>query len=193
MTSSVATIQPWRAEADPAVLAARAERLPQLLRTVAAGAWCASTGPGVPAPDDWQRRDGEYAASWLPRRMQLLKACAACPVRAACEESALRQGEGDPSPYLDMVRGGRTASELHAARVEQAGRLEAAAGADQQALKEERELLRLWKELKRLAGSDNDHGRPNPKLNEKTREAAASYRGAVAARRARIRAAAEAA
>lgn len=138
MNAIVASKPTEQAEEDLTVLAAQEQRLPQLQKEVAAGAWCASTGPEIPAPDDWFRRDGEPAYPWLRRRKQLVAACGACPVRAACEESALRQGDGVHPVGADMVRGGRTAMELHRARTKQASRLAAAVAEDERSARRAR-------------------------------------------------------
>jgi len=127
------------------------QRLPQLLDTVARRALCASPAPGIPAPDDWYRGDGEPLIEWRRRRGQLLTVCAACPVRPACEESALRQGEGTDRADSDMVRGGRTAAELYDARTTQARRLDAAAEEDDRARREEQLLRTLMVRLREQA------------------------------------------
>ncbi|MFH8379078.1 WhiB family transcriptional regulator [Streptomyces cyaneofuscatus] len=79
--------------------------------------------------DAFFRGDGETDIEWAPRRTAALRLCAGCPVRAACEELALRDGEGDPDTD-EIVRGGLTGPELAAARAAHAVRLAVAVDAD---------------------------------------------------------------
>ncbi|RLV64250.1 transcription factor WhiB [Streptomyces sp. CBMAI 2042] len=79
--------------------------------------------------DAFFRGDGETDIEWAPRRTAALRVCAGCPVRAACEELALRDGEGAPD-VDEFVRGGLTGPELAAARVAHAVRLAVAVDAD---------------------------------------------------------------
>ncbi|MGW5295913.1 WhiB family transcriptional regulator [Streptomyces bacillaris] len=95
-----------------------------LQAAVDAGAACTSLDI-----DAYFRRDGETDIEWAPRRTAALRTCAACPVRAACEELALRDGEGDPDAD-EIVRGGLTGPELAAARDAHAVRLAVANAAD---------------------------------------------------------------
>jgi WhiB family redox-sensing transcriptional regulator len=176
-----------RVTPDPAVLAvliAREQRLPQLLAAVDAGALCASKASGMPTPDDWFRGDGESALSWRPRTAHLQAVCAACPVRAACEESALRQGEGSNRKDADMVRGGRTGPELYQARQDHAERLAAARAEDERAEREEKELRRIAHELRQLALVHRD-SRSASRVSADIRAKAQQLREARAARRAR--------
>lgn len=108
------------------------------------------------------RGDGEQHTTWQARRTEALCFCAGCPVRAACEELALRDGEGR-ADRDDMVRGGRTGAGLAAARTAQAVRLSAAVDADRDT--EGRLLDRLTVELSVAATADTDrtvHGRRVP-------------------------------
>ena len=150
MTTSVATKPTKRAETDPAILAAQQQRLPQLRATVNAGSMCSSKAPGIPAPDDWYRGDGEPIEDWRQRKAQLRAVCAACPVQPACEESALRQGEGSDRMTDDMVRAGRSGPELYAAREAQADRLTTAKKKDDQARSEEQALRVLFARLRAI-------------------------------------------
>ncbi|MFJ8848538.1 WhiB family transcriptional regulator [Streptomyces cyaneofuscatus] len=95
-----------------------------LQAAVDAGATC--TGMGL---DVFFRADNETDIEWRPRRTAALRVCAGCPVRAACEELALRDGEGDPDTD-EIVRGGLTGPELAAARDAHAVRLAVAVDAD---------------------------------------------------------------
>ncbi|XXZ47417.1 WhiB family transcriptional regulator (plasmid) [Streptomyces cavourensis] len=95
-----------------------------LQAAVGAGAACTSLDI-----DAFFRGDGETDIEWAPRRTAALRTCAACPVRAACEELALRDGDGDPGAD-EIVRGGLTGPELAAARDAHAVRLAVANAAD---------------------------------------------------------------
>ncbi|MEV5672813.1 WhiB family transcriptional regulator [Streptomyces sp. NPDC052503] len=99
------------------------------------------------------RGDGEHQSTWQVRRTEALRLCAGCPVRAACEELALRDGEGR-ADRDDMVRGGRTGAGLATARTAQAVRLAAAVDADRDT--EGRLLDRLTAELSVAATADTD-------------------------------------
>ncbi|MFE8978583.1 WhiB family transcriptional regulator [Streptomyces cyaneofuscatus] len=79
--------------------------------------------------DAFFRGGGETDIDWAPRRTAALRVCAGCPVRAACEELALRDGEGALDAD-EIVRGGLTGPELAAARDAQAVRLAVAVDAD---------------------------------------------------------------
>jgi hypothetical protein len=166
--------------------AVQEQRLPQLLDDVAVGALCASPAPGIPEPDEWHRADGEQAPEWRKRRDGLVTVCAACPVRAACKESALRQGEGDGDPreINDLVRGGMTGLELHDARTEQADRLAAARIEDERAMREEREIRVLAGQLRNAALVHCDP-RSAARVNGAVRAKADELRTARNARRAR--------
>ncbi|MDQ0847576.1 WhiB family transcriptional regulator [Streptomyces sp. V1I6] len=80
-------------------------------------------------PELFFRGDREQQDSWQARRSDAQRLCGICPVRAACAELALRNGEGR-ADVDDMVRGGLTGPELAEARKEQADRLTAAVDAD---------------------------------------------------------------
>ncbi|MFH9125356.1 WhiB family transcriptional regulator [Streptomyces globisporus] len=96
-----------------------------LQAAVDAGAVC--TGLGL---DAFFRADRETDIEWAPRRTTALRTCATCPVRAGCEELALRNGEGEVDAD-EFVRGGLTGPELADARSAQAVRLAAAVATDQ--------------------------------------------------------------
>jgi WhiB family redox-sensing transcriptional regulator len=183
LSTSVATTPTGRAEIAPAVLAVQGQRLPQLLDTVAADARCA-TAAAAHRPDDWFRGEGEPITEWRHRRKELLALCAACPVRAACKEAALRQGDGSYRTTDDMVRGGHTAAELYQARQKYAKRLAAARAEDQRAAREEKELQRLASELRRLALVHRD-SRSDPRVSEDIRATTGELRAARHARRVR--------
>ncbi|MDT0432894.1 WhiB family transcriptional regulator [Streptomyces salyersiae] len=137
------------------------------------------------------RGDGEQHTTWQARRTVALSFCAGCPARAACEELALRDGDGR-ADRDDMVRGGRTGPGLAAARAAQAERLALAADADRDT--EGRQLDQLTVELRATATADTDRtvqGRRVPpaqvqaQQNLRVRTLAAQIRQIRTARRAR--------
>ncbi|MCX4451546.1 WhiB family transcriptional regulator [Streptomyces sp. NBC_01789] len=104
-------------------------------------------------PDIWFRADDESDEEWQARRTQAIRLCTGCPVRAACEELALRDGDGRTDAD-DMVRAGLTGPELAAVRTAQAVRLAAANAADRDT--EQRELHDLVAQVQREAASTLD-------------------------------------
>jgi hypothetical protein len=120
------------------------------------------------------------------RRAGLVPVCAACPVQAACRESALRQGEGDGDPreVNDFVRGGLTGLELFTARTVQADRLAAAAKEDARARLEDRRIRLLATQLRNRALVHFD-SRSATRMNDSVRAKADELRAALHARRAR--------
>ncbi|MGW0669798.1 WhiB family transcriptional regulator [Streptomyces sp. NPDC002746] len=136
------------------------------------------------------RGDREHHTTWQARRTAALRLCAGCPARAACEELALRDGDGRDQD--DMVRGGRTGPELTAARTTQTLRLAAAVDADRDT--EGRHLDQLTVALRRTATAVTDRtvqGRRIPptqaqeQQNTRVRELAAQIRQIRTARRVR--------
>ncbi|MDJ1645154.1 WhiB family transcriptional regulator [Streptomyces pakalii] len=103
---------------------ARRTRRAVLQAVVDAGSRCA----GLNA-DAWFRADDETADGWQPRRDSAIRLCTGCPVRAACEELALRNGDGEHDAD-ELVRAGLTGPELAAVRDHQADRLAVAADLD---------------------------------------------------------------
>ncbi|MET9656819.1 WhiB family transcriptional regulator [Streptomyces sp. NPDC006510] len=84
--------------------------------------------------DLFDRNPLSSPATWSVQQAAARQICTGCPVRAACEELALRDGIGDRSSS-NLVRGGRTGQELAIIReIRQPGRLAAAAAADWQHL-----------------------------------------------------------
>ncbi|WP_333732556.1 WhiB family transcriptional regulator [Streptomyces sp. IBSBF 3010] len=104
-------------------------------------------------PDIWFRADREPADEWQARRTEAIRLCTGCPVRAACEELALRDGDGRADAD-DMVRAGLTGPELVAVRTIQAVRLAAANAADRDT--EQRELNDLVVQVQREVVSTLD-------------------------------------
>ncbi|MFI2031886.1 WhiB family transcriptional regulator [Streptomyces buecherae] len=103
-------------------------RRPQLQAELGAAA-CAQPSRYTPDPDEWFRRDGESKDKWRTRRAALLEICERCPVRAACHELALRDGEGE-ARWDDRVRGGAHGTQLYRERLDQEQRLIEARQAD---------------------------------------------------------------
>ncbi|MCX4451649.1 WhiB family transcriptional regulator [Streptomyces sp. NBC_01789] len=114
---------------------ARHTRRAVLQAAVDAGARCASVDP-----DLFFRADREPADEWQARRSEAIRVCTGCPVRAACEELALRDRDGRADAD-DMVRAGLTGPELATVRTVQAVRLADAVAADRDT--EQRELRNL--------------------------------------------------
>ncbi|WP_406016805.1 WhiB family transcriptional regulator (plasmid) [Streptomyces sp. NBC_00984] len=109
--------------------AARLARRPVLQAAVTAGARCDDREQ---YRDLLNRNRSAPPVIWAAQQAAAQKLCAACPVRAACEELALRDGAGDRASD-DLVRGGRTGQQLAIDReIRQPGRLAAAAAADWQ-------------------------------------------------------------
>ncbi|WP_327129655.1 WhiB family transcriptional regulator [Streptomyces sp. NBC_01727] len=157
-----------------------------LQSTVDAGARCATADP-----DLFFRTDGEPQITWQARRAEAIRVCTGCPVRAACEELALRNGDGN-TRVDDMVRGGLSGTQLAAARTAQADRLAAVVNADRDT--EGRLLDDLSVELRTEAGLNPDGRRNRGRLrqdenrteqNLRIRALAASIRQIRSARRAR--------
>lgn len=113
--------------------AARLARRPVLQAAVTAGARC---GDREQYRDLLDRNRSAPPVIWAAQQAAAQKLCAACPVRPACEELALRDGTGDRASD-DLVRGGRRGQELAIDReIRQPGRLAAASAADWQHLLE---------------------------------------------------------
>ncbi|MFJ2736131.1 WhiB family transcriptional regulator [Streptomyces sp. NPDC087317] len=128
---------------------ARQSRRAVLQTAVDATAVCTT----VLDPDAFFRADGEQQITWQARRAEAIRVCTGCPVRAACEELALRDGDGRADAD-EMVRGGLTGPELAAVRTRQADRLAAAADADRDT--EGKQLDDLTAELQRTVLKNPD-------------------------------------
>ncbi|MET8130155.1 WhiB family transcriptional regulator [Streptomyces sp. NPDC005065] len=157
-----------------------------LQSAIDAGARCATADP-----DLWFRSDGEPQITWQARRAEAIRVCTGCPVRAACEELALRDGDGNHR-VDDMVRGGLSGTQIAAARIAEADRLTAAVDADRDT--EGRLLDDLSVALRTQAGLNPDGRRNGGHLrqdenqteqNLRIRALAASIRQIRTARRAR--------
>ncbi|MFJ8855667.1 WhiB family transcriptional regulator [Streptomyces sp. NPDC102437] len=115
-------------------------------------------------PNEFFRGDGESLITWQARRAEAIRICTSCPVRAACEELALRDGDGN-SRVDDMVRGGLSGTELAAVGAAQAVRLATVRAADRDT--EGRQLDDLTSEFYTEAVKNPDSSR-----NGKSRRAA---------------------
>ncbi|WP_331724898.1 WhiB family transcriptional regulator (plasmid) [Streptomyces sp. NBC_00111] len=165
---------------------ARHTRRAVLQAAVDAGARCAGSNP-----DLFFRADGERQTTWQARRTEAISLCTGCPVRAACEELALRDGDGRADAD-EMVRAGLTGRELAAVRASHAERLAAAVDADLDT--EGRHLDTLTTQLQYEAGTSPDSSRNGgPRAvalrtaaqNARLRTLAAQIRQIRTARRAR--------
>ncbi|MFF3735181.1 WhiB family transcriptional regulator [Streptomyces sp. NPDC002476] len=106
--------------------AARLARRTVLEAAVGAGARCGDQR----YRDLFDRNRSSPPSVWAAQQAGARRFCAGCPVRPACEELALRYGEGDRSGD-DLVRGGRGGQDLAIDReIRQAYRLAAAVSAD---------------------------------------------------------------
>lgn len=128
---------------------ARRMRRPVLQAAIDAGARCTKVKVKV-NPDVFFRADGEPPATWQAQRAEAIGFCHGCPVRAACEELALRDGDGNDR-VDDLVRGGRSGYELAALRKLQAQRIAAAITADEASNTEWEKLTDLAAKLRRKA------------------------------------------
>ncbi|MFF4179494.1 WhiB family transcriptional regulator [Streptomyces sp. NPDC001750] len=107
--------------------AARLARRPVLQAAVDAGSRC---GDREQYRDLLDRNRSAPTAMWAAQQAAAQKLCAGCPVRPACEELALRYGEGDRTSD-DLVRGGRSGLDLAIDReIRQAYRITVAVSAD---------------------------------------------------------------
>ncbi|MEV7711199.1 hypothetical protein [Streptomyces sp. NPDC088270] len=109
--------------------AARLARRPVLQAAVTAGARC---GDQERYRDLLDRNRSAPPAMWAAQQAAAQLLCAGCAARPACEELALRYGEGDRNSD-DQVRGGRRGQELAIDReIRQAARIATAVTADRQ-------------------------------------------------------------
>ncbi|WLQ69194.1 MULTISPECIES: transcription factor WhiB [Streptomyces] len=107
-------------------------------------------------PDLYFCADDQGLAAWQARRTEAIRLRTGCPVRAACEELALRDGDGRPDTD-EMVRAGRTGRELAAHRAAHTERLAAAVDADRDT--EGRRLDTLTTQLQHEASTNPDSSR----------------------------------
>ncbi|MER7316507.1 WhiB family transcriptional regulator [Streptomyces halstedii] len=147
---------------------ARHTRRAVLQAAVDADARCAGMDP-----DLFFRADDEPDTDWHTRRAQAIRLCTGCPMRAACEELALRNGDGELDAD-ELVRAGLTGPELAAVRSAQAVRLAAAVDADRDT--EGRQLDQLTVELVTEAGKTPDSSRNGGPRATALRAAAQTHR-----------------
>ncbi|MGW6744854.1 WhiB family transcriptional regulator [Streptomyces sp. NPDC055025] len=173
--------------------AARSARSTVLQTAVAADARCASGGVGGVGvgTDLFFRADDAPPTLWAAQREGALRFCGGCPVRAACEELALRAGDGERAAE-DMVRGGRTGQQLAVDReIRQAGRLAAVAAAGRDTEWEELVTLTVAareeaaKNPDRRSGGPRRSGLAQAAQNDRVRHLADQARAIRTARRAR--------
>ncbi|MCX4554272.1 WhiB family transcriptional regulator [Streptomyces sp. NBC_01500] len=147
---------------------ARHTRRTVLQAAVTDGARCTAMDP-----DQWFRADDEPTADWHTRRAAAIRICTGCPLRAACEELALRNGDGEPDAD-EMVRAGLTGQELAAIREHQAPRLAAAIAADQDT--EGRQLTDLVMDLQAEVARNPDSSRNGGPRSAAARQATQNTR-----------------
>ncbi|MEV2264542.1 WhiB family transcriptional regulator [Streptomyces anulatus] len=163
---------------------ARHTRRAVLQATIDTGSRCTDLDP-----EAYFRGDDESDTDWQPRRDNAIRICNGCPVRAACEELALRDGDGEPDAD-DMVRAGLTGPVLASVRDHQAVRLAVAVDHDRDT--EGRHLDDLTIQLRIAATKNADKAGPvrtadaaRTAQNTAVRELAAQVREIRSARRAR--------
>ncbi|MEV0874794.1 WhiB family transcriptional regulator [Streptomyces sp. NPDC006682] len=165
---------------------ARHTRRAVLQAAVDAGSHCAGGDP-----DLFFRADDEGLAAWRTRRTEAIRLRTGCPVRATCEELAMRDGDGRPDTD-EMVRAGLTGCGLAAVRAAHPERLAAAVDADRDT--EGRQLDTFTTQLQDEASTNPDSSRNGgPRAialrtaaeNDRLRTLAAQIHQIRAARRAR--------
>lgn len=140
-------------------------RVPQLRQAMNRSV-CHAVQPDI---DSFFQEDGETDADWKQRRTRTVRDhCTVCPVRAACAELALRNGD------TAGVRGGLDPQKLDRRLAAEASRLERARAADEQAGEEQRARFAAGAEVLRLTGQYLGTGQPEKRREnvEKMREAA---------------------
>ncbi|MFE2274875.1 WhiB family transcriptional regulator [Streptomyces lavendulae] len=146
-------------------LIAQQLRAPQL-RQAMGHSVCHTVQPDV---DNFFQEDGEPDADWKQRRVRAVRDhCTVCPVRAACAELALRDGD------TAGVRGGLAPQKLDRRLTAETTRLERARAADEQVGEEQHARIAAGLELQRLTGQYLGTGTPQKRREnvEKIRDAA---------------------
>ncbi|QBR04613.1 transcription factor WhiB (plasmid) [Streptomyces sp. S501] len=160
-------------------------------RAVPQAAVTASAARAGGDPDLFFCADDEGLAAWRAGRTEAIRLRTGCPVRATCEELALRAGDGRPDTD-EMVRAGLTGRGLAAVRAAHPERLAAAVDADRDT--EGRQLDTFTTQLQDEAGTNPDSSRKGgPRAlalrtaaeNDRLRTLAAQIHQIRAARRAR--------
>ncbi|MGW1162555.1 WhiB family transcriptional regulator [Streptomyces sp. NPDC002519] len=117
-------------------------RTPQLRRAMKYSV-CLATDPDI---GHFYQDDGEADTDWRRRRARTVRDhCSVCPVRAACAELALREGD------TAGIRGGLTPERLKRRLAEERLRLDAAVTEDHRAAQKQKERIAAAHEVQRLA------------------------------------------
>lgn len=124
-------------------LVARQLRGPQLRRALTHSV-CHAVRPDV---DDFYQEDDEPDDEWKQRRARTVRDyCTVCPVRAACAELALRDGD------TLGIRGGLVPEELEQRLDAESGRVAAARAEDERVASSQQARIAAGAEVQRLAG-----------------------------------------
>lgn len=152
-------------------------RTPQLRQTMKYSV-CLTADPDI---GHFYQEDEEPDTDWRRRRAQTVRDhCAVCPVRAACAELALREGD------TAGIRGGLTPEKLKRRLVMERDRLDQALAQDQHAAQRQQARIAAAREVQRLAGQYlGTSVRPEKRLEniENVREAARHRNALVAVHR----------
>ncbi|MFD8887520.1 WhiB family transcriptional regulator [Streptomyces erythrochromogenes] len=138
----------------------------QQLRQAMGHSVCHTVQPDV---DRFFQEDGEPDDDWQQRRTRTVRDhCTVCPVRAACAELALRDGD------TAGVRGGLAPQKLDRRLAAESNRIERARAADEQVGDEQHARIAAGLELQRLTGQYLGTGTPQKRREnvEKIRDAA---------------------
>ncbi|MFE9121526.1 WhiB family transcriptional regulator [Streptomyces sp. NPDC007172] len=118
-------------------------RAPHLRRAITHSV-CHTVQPDV---DNFYQEDGEPDADWQQRQARTVRDhCTVCPVRAACAELALRDGD------TVGVRGGLDPQKLTRRLAAETTRLERARATDERATDEQRARIAAGAEVQKLSG-----------------------------------------
>lgn len=141
-------------------------RTPHLRQTMKYSV-CLTANPDI---GHFYQEDGEPDTDWRRRRAQTVRGhCSVCPVRAACAELALREGD------TVGIRGGLAPEKLKRRLVMERDRLDQALAEDQRAAQRQQARIAAAREVQRLAGQYlGTSGKPEKRQEniENIREAA---------------------
>lgn len=141
-------------------------RTPQLRQTMKYSV-CLTADPDI---RHFYQEDEEPDSDWRRRRAQTVRDhCSVCPVRAACAELALREGD------TVGIRGGLHPEKLKRRRAMERDRLDQALAEDQRAAERQQARIAASREVQRLAGQYlGTSGRPEKRSEniENIRQAA---------------------
>ncbi|MEU7075725.1 WhiB family transcriptional regulator [Streptomyces narbonensis] len=139
---------------------------------------CLATDPD---PNHFYQQDEEPDADWHRRGAQTVRDyCSVCPVRAACAELALREGD------TDGIRGGLTPEKRMRRLAMERDRLDRALAEDQRAAQEQQARIDAAREVQRLASQYlGSSGKPHNRQQnlENIRQAAQRRQELVASHR----------